>query len=207
MRRPKWAGRWLGRRGQSLTELALFLPLSLLLIAGLAELGFALAGYMALQDATREAARFGADGDPCNGADVRDPANTCDSNPTFHLDFYQQITTLFDQTFHPYRLDPALGDDLVISAFGIQSDGTLAWRLPRNRPYGWSRYGNRTSRFSDATVQARMGHPPSKGVLIVEVYYHHRHRLGLFRWLLPDPIPMYAVSTMPLPAAEPVTLP
>ncbi|HXF70372.1 MAG TPA: TadE/TadG family type IV pilus assembly protein [Thermoflexus sp.] len=190
--------RW--RRAQSIVELAILLPLLLIIVGGLAELGFALAAYMALQDAAREAARFGADGDPCGGQDPRLPDVTC----TDVTGFFEPIAQRLDQAFAPYALVNTNGDDLVISAFGIYENGSLAWRLPKDHPAGWSRYGNQSSRISDAEVLSRMGHSPSKGVLVVEVYYHHSHRLGLFRWLLPDPIEMYAVAWMPLPSADPL---
>ncbi|MDW8326983.1 MAG: TadE/TadG family type IV pilus assembly protein, partial [Anaerolineales bacterium] len=51
-------------RGQSLLELAIFLPLLLMLLGGLIEFGFALNEYVNLVEATREAARFGVDQDP-----------------------------------------------------------------------------------------------------------------------------------------------
>lgn len=169
-------------------------------MAGLTELGFALAAYLSLQDAVREAARFGADGDPCGGADPYDPAVTC----TEVNGFFQPIATRFDQAFGPYTLDPGQGDDLVISAFGIYDNGTLAWRLPKDHPNGWARFNNRNSRISAADLQAIIGHRPSKGLLVVEAFYHYRQRLGLFVGLLPDPIPMYAIAWMPLPSVDPM---
>ncbi len=188
------------RRAQSIVELAILLPLLLILVGGLAELGFALAVYMSLQDAAREAARFGADGDPCGGGDPRDPDVQCEDL----TGFLEPIARRFDQAFAPHALVNTQGDDLVISAFGVRNDGSLAWRLPKNHPSGWSRYGNRISRIQNDDLANWMGHSPSKGVLVVEVYYHHRHRLGLFNRLLPDPIPMYAVAWMPLPSADPM---
>ncbi len=191
------------RRAQSIVELAILLPLFLILIAGLTELGFAIAAYLSLQDAVREAARFGADGDPCLYADhqedPRDPGAVCDS-PLF----MDPVSQRFDEAFRPYGLNAGLGDDLVISAFGIRQDGTLAWRLPRNAPNGWSRFHNQSSRVTDAAIAAEIGHPPSKGVLVVEAYHHYRQRLGLFTWIFPEIIPMYASAWMPLPSVDPM---
>jgi hypothetical protein len=48
------------RAGQSLVELALSLPLLLLLLYGLAEFGFLLYGHVQVANATREAARAGS---------------------------------------------------------------------------------------------------------------------------------------------------
>jgi len=52
------------RRGQSLVEVTLFLPLLLMMLAGLIEFGFALNQYLNTLDAAREGARFSSDGDP-----------------------------------------------------------------------------------------------------------------------------------------------
>ncbi|MDT7885155.1 MAG: TadE/TadG family type IV pilus assembly protein [Thermoflexus sp.] len=192
-----------GRRAQSIVELAILLPLFLILIAGLTEIGFAIAAYLSLQDAVREAARFGADGDPCLYADrqedPRDPAAVCGSDL-----FLNPISQRFDEAFQPYALNSGLGDDLVISAFGIRQDGTLAWRLPRDAPNGWSRFNNQSSRVTNEAIAAQVGHSPSKGILIVEAYYHYRQRLGLFTWIFPEIIPMYASAWMPLPSVDPM---
>jgi hypothetical protein len=184
-------------------ELAILLPLFLILIAGLTEIGFAIAAYLSLQDAVREAARFGADGDPCLYADrqedPRDPAAVCGSDL-----FLNPISQRFDEAFQPYAPNSGLGDDLVISAFGIRQDGTLAWRLPRDAPNGWSRFNNQSSRVTNEAIAAQVGHSPSKGILIVEAYYHYRQRLGLFTWIFPEIIPMYASVWMPLPSVDPM---
>jgi hypothetical protein len=184
-------------------ELAILLPFFLVLIAGLTEVGFAIAAYLSLQDAAREAARFGADGDPClyedRQEDPRDPRAVCGSDL-----FLRPIFDRFGEAFQPYALNSGMGDDLVISAFGIRQDGTLAWRLPRDAPNGWSRFNNRSSRVTNVAIVAQVGRPPSKGILVVETYYHHRQRLGLFTWIFPEIIPMYASAWMPLPAADPM---
>ncbi len=50
------------RRGQSLVEMALILPVLLLMFIGVLEVGWALRGYLTLLNASREAARFAARG-------------------------------------------------------------------------------------------------------------------------------------------------
>ena len=68
---------WSGRkksRGQSLVELALFLPILLIMLSGLVEFGFGLNQYINIVEATREGARFGVDGDPGNEPFKNDPA-------------------------------------------------------------------------------------------------------------------------------------
>lgn len=51
-------------RGQSMVEFALFLPVLLILIAGMVEIGAYAIDYLNLLDASREGARFGANLDP-----------------------------------------------------------------------------------------------------------------------------------------------
>jgi hypothetical protein len=57
-------GRKFSRRGQSMLELALLLPVLLLLIAGIVEIVAYTIDYMAVLDASREAARYGTSLDP-----------------------------------------------------------------------------------------------------------------------------------------------
>ena len=52
------------RQGQSLVELVFTLPLLLLLLAGLVEIGWYANNYLILLDATREAGRYGSTKDP-----------------------------------------------------------------------------------------------------------------------------------------------
>ncbi|MBK9051336.1 MAG: pilus assembly protein [Chloroflexi bacterium] len=50
------------QRGQSLVEVAVFLPVALIIIAGLVELSLFLVTQNRVTTASREAARFGANG-------------------------------------------------------------------------------------------------------------------------------------------------
>jgi TadE-like protein len=63
-------------RGQSLVELALILPIFLLLIAGAVDLGRLFYAYVAIVDASKEGALFGATNPQCGtGAECGDPMN------------------------------------------------------------------------------------------------------------------------------------
>lgn len=71
-------------KGQSLVELSLTLPILLLMLLGMFEIGWLANNYLTLVDVTREAGRFGATNDPT----VWNDANTylyqrmdCDSEP------------------------------------------------------------------------------------------------------------------------------
>lgn len=140
------------RRGQSMVEIAITLPMLLILISGLLEFGFILNEYMTLQDAVRNAARFASDSD----YRTADPAGVCDDlaqpfpyqaccNAT--RDFYRQAACLVnreitlaapDVTLACYvmgannrceygALDPNSGDagrrnDIVVSVFSVLQD-------------------------------------------------------------------------------------
>jgi len=123
------------RRGQSFLELALVLPVLLILLLGVVEVAFFLGRYLDLLDLTREAARF---------ASVRDPftvqANkslwNCGPAPAgteIPFDFYYQTSCVFSPPFgsalctnpkfcnglNPYIAFNPATDDIVISVFTI----------------------------------------------------------------------------------------
>ena len=54
----------LSERGQSMVEMALAFPILLLILAGTLEVGKYFNDYITILDATREGARYSADGDP-----------------------------------------------------------------------------------------------------------------------------------------------
>lgn len=188
-------------RGQSMTELALVTPVLILMLAALVELGMLANNYITILDAGREGARFGASGDPAFRENNPDCGTT--------LDYYMQVACLVGQSMAPLTLDPAQ-DDVVISVFSI-ANGTVVARLPSETgENGWSRYGNRTSRFRSADIQAFInpGDPPS-GMVVVEVFYHHHQvlKLPFFTAFIPDPIPVHSYTVMPVSAAEPTPTP
>lgn len=117
------------RAGQSLIEMALALPIMLIMISGLIEFGFALNEYLNSLDAAREAARFATDGDPLDRDLVGGISNT-DCGTT--LDFYMQSACIAQQTMSPVTFNPAT-DDVVISVFRVLS-GTVIDRWPNCEP-------------------------------------------------------------------------
>jgi TadE-like protein. len=73
------------------------------------------------------------------------------------------------------------------------------------------------SQLSKANIQSRMdASAPNTGVLLVEVYYNYPQLLKLFSHIgfmgvnysiIPDPIPLYVYTVMPLSSAEPTQVP
>lgn len=197
------------RRAQGLVELALLLPVLILILLGIAEYGFMLNRYLNLLDAAREAARFGANVNPFNDSGNLDMNFFVRPDTTSPPSFPDNPPGLADYTedfMNPVILNPAAGDDIVISFFSVS--GTAVVRFPDSD--GWSRYGNHVSNFTDAQVSDRMeGGAPPTGVLLIEVYYNYPQAIKapFFAQVIPDPIPVYAYAIMPLSAAEPTEVP
>jgi len=174
------------QRGQSLVEFLLFLPVFLVIITGIFELGFFFLSYVDLLDASREGARFGVDLDPASAYPDWNCATT--------TNFYVAIACYAEESFGK-PLNPSNGyDDVVVTAYVVQN-GSVSFRYP-----DFERYGNKTSRFSNADVNefAKIG-PCAQGFVIVEMFYRHRQMLGLplWTWAVPDPIDLYSFTVMP----------
>lgn len=183
-----------GQKGQSFTELALVVLLLMVFVAAIAEYGTLLNDYLSLVDASREAVRFSSSFDPYDEFGAVD------------TDFFVQTSTLTEQVLLPLTLDPARGDDIVITFFTVGNG--IYHREPNIN--GWSVYGTQSSKFSDTEVQSRLdSSAPSAGVLMVEIFYNYpqKLRLPVFTEIVPDPIPVYVYAIMPLPAAEPTPTP
>lgn len=120
-------------RGQSLVELAIFLPILLMILGGLVEFGFAFNEYINVVEATREGARAGVDGDPAqrdldtngrsktNCEDIRDGSGNLVSAAT--TDYYARIVCVIENAMEPVSLDPATSyDDIVITVVRVYRD-------------------------------------------------------------------------------------
>jgi len=226
--RRSWFGKRRGSPAQSLVEMALMLTILLLILSGLVEFGFWMLDYSNMVMSIRNAARFAVDNDhrflrsechPWNAKDaVCDRLSASFDETVCNEDFYCKISRLAEQNLERHvpsiRLDPTLGDDIVISVFTF-TEGTSSVVTDRHpNPSGfWSYYGTRSSRFSNADVKNMIASQgvthTSAGYVLVEVYYSYKHKLGL-PWLkafVPDPLPLYAYVFMPLYSAAPTPTP
>ncbi len=217
---------WRGRqfRGQSLVEFTVLLPLLLIMLSGLIEFGFMLNDYLDLVDATREVARFAADGDP-----VRDELGNFNSDPTHVAEpagFYDAIWQTTDNVLDAggqLELDPGT-DDVIVSFFTVAGDDVTA-RFPplkgsNGGENGWRRWENHTSQFTstgaDSVEQiiqdsaASTGlTAPNTGIVLVEIYYDYHMLLGL-PWItafVEDPVTLHTYAIMPNGAVEPTPTP
>jgi len=197
-------------RAQSLVEIAIALPVLLILLSGMIELGFMLNYYLSLLDCTREAARLWSNGDPFLRDDDRNPVGDD------LVGYYQKVagTVLYSlqpvnaqDTSRKIMLDPA-SDDVVVSVFSV--DGTHVVRFPSSMGGEYHWFNNQPSAFSDAEIISRLiGEAPETGILLVEIYYAYHQVLAL-PWItivIPNPTTLHAYTMMPLSAAEPTPIP
>lgn len=205
-------------RGQSLVEFAILLPLLMMMLSGLVELGFAINMYLDLVDTAREVARFSSDDDPIHLPD----GTFTEYNQMFYLFASGMADHWLDQAGQ-IALDPT-ADDVVISVFQIQNQNVVN-RFPttftdtravgncngasQGGEMGWRMYCNHTSQLSQAEVETRIDRlptvPPNTGVVLVEIFYNYNMVLGL-PWItafVPDPIPLHAYTFAPNAASEP----
>jgi len=194
------------RRGQSLVEFTVLLPLLLMMISGLIEFGFMLNYYLDMIDAAREAARFAADDDP-----IRLPSGAyLDPNPGFYT--RAQTVTLDSINIGSggqITLDPT-SDDVIISAFSVLN-GTVNQRYPAGSgENGLPLYGNHVSEYSTATINSLLDPAaPNAGLVLVEIFYDYNQILAL-PWItmfVPDPVTLHAYSIMPNANVEPTPTP
>jgi hypothetical protein len=186
--------------GQSLVELAIILPLLLLMLAGMVEVAFAMFAYMTALDLTREAARFASVRDyhelnPGNAlypaAYVTNPVAVCD-DPALPLHYYYHSACfLTDPDLNPFlEFNPAKYDDLVITVFTVANNHVSNRHPgPSDTPAGpnpgrWSLYDDNwqkdcqgnvvttTPYFTNAVLESDFvsGAPTERGIVVVEAY-------------------------------------
>lgn len=213
MRRIHWLSKLKPRnKGQSFVELAIVFLTIFGLFVGMVEFGNVLNQYIGLVDGAREGARLAAN---------LDPFLTGTINPNI-TGFYQRIDEQIEGippdafgngkvsgALDPLQLDPNndhtsdnptyLGDDIVISVYSVNDDGTIQAYSP------WSKYNNQTPHVDQAAIQTQLNaHPaPGTGIVVVEIFYHYNQILQM----IPYPINVHAYAIMPLTAAEPTPTP
>ncbi len=103
--------RLVNRKGQSIVETALILPIIILILTGIIDFGLLFNNYLVITNASREAARQAAVG----ATDME--LNILVSNMTSNLDQTKLMTTIY-----PAQALRKKGDEVVVS---IEYDNTL----------------------------------------------------------------------------------
>jgi len=162
-------------RGQSLIEMALVLPLLVLLLAGLVEVVFYARTYLAILEATREGARIGARG-----------AASYDNS---------EINTLVEQDLSRQGIDTSTGllDVIIVRAEvgpGRVVSGYTAVNMHGSGQPVYLTQAMILQRLRDSDPHARL--------VAVEVYYNHRPVLGvpLVSAIFRNPMLLRAYSIM-----------
>lgn len=138
------------KRGQSFLELAILLPILLIMLLGLVEISVFMSRYLDLLDLTRESARFASVRDPFAPFS---PSPNC-SDPTSY-DFYYSSACIFappegstacasDTAFcgglNPYIVLNSQTDDVIITVFTITRSGQVTAVHPSSPPWAWSNH-------------------------------------------------------------------
>jgi hypothetical protein len=206
------------KRGQSFIELLIVTLVLALILVGVVEFGFLLNQYLHILDGTREAARF-------SSSSVAFYPNGTSIN-----EFYVNTAIQAGRTMDPVHLNPASGDDLIVSVLSVA--GSSVMRFPG--PNGWSLCEHysvfaaagdippaladptwwscspRDSNFTSGQILDLLdANAPPSGVLLVELYYNYDQllKIPVFSDVIPDPIPVYVYSVMPISSAEPTPTP
>ena len=214
--------------GQSFVELALVLPLILIMFIGMIEVAFLIFNYLNALDLTREAARFASVRDyRIATAGPLDPLIDCTDQA---LDYYKDTACFFvDQTLNPnLPLDPSKFDDVTISVFTVDGQATISDRWPQapidpNGDGVWSLYNDNWKRdcqgnviysepiFSDAEVEALMlaTAPKAKGLVLVEAHICYDQMLFVpqVAQFIGSPFRIHTYTFMPAPEAIPTPTP
>ena len=179
-------------RGQGLVEFTLVLPVLLILLIGVAEMGYALRNYILVVNACREGARLAARGEDTS-------------------EIFTQVTNAGDILCTdgencPPGTPPTTG--IIVTQIELDSDGEIA-EVPAAEADGpistaFSRVSAdqiraRHEPVADAIKAARQSadrEPQGNHIAVVEVFFMHRPlMLGDFV-AVPDPWLMYSRTTM-----------
>jgi hypothetical protein len=207
--------------GQSFVELAIILPLILVMMVGMVEVAFGMFAYMTALDLTREAARFASMRD-YHAADVVDPSGLPDSaciDTVLHY-YYDTACFFVDPSLNPFlEFNAAKYDDVVVSVLTV-TDNNVTDRHPD--PV-WSLNGSnwqldcegntvRTEPFfTDDLVESKFisGAPNDRGLVIVEAYVCYDMLLSIpfISGFIPSPFRLHAYTVMPAAEAIPTPTP
>lgn len=154
--------------GQSLVELALVLPLLLMVLVGMVEVGWAMRAHLVVTNATREGARFAA-------------------RRVFDYGEIEEVTHVAMLALNPIFDGPDANATFIITKVFIDPDGT--WEIEGGEPYitGTLPVSTRLDsafyqQLADENAIFNAAHPEFGGsednVVIVEVFYDHELLLG-----------------------------
>jgi hypothetical protein len=170
------------QHGQSLVELALLLPLLIMLLLGMVEVVNIGRTYLALLDTTYQAAHLGSQG--------------------YLLYDNSKIFTFVSQDLAKKGLDNSSLIDVIITRYELPGGQSLSLTVlptppsPNPNP-AYMKSSGRTTKLTSALLTTRLQSGDPKGKLVaVEIFYDYKL---LFPWpnlagILPNPFPIVAYT-------------
>ncbi|MCE1253087.1 MAG: pilus assembly protein, partial [Anaerolineae bacterium] len=98
-------------KAQSLVELALVLPIMILMLLGIAEVALFMGRYLDVLDLTREAARLASLNDPT--VVIASPSKNCSDADPQNIDYYYRVACVFS----PPKVDSTCADSNFCDGF------------------------------------------------------------------------------------------
>ncbi len=212
-------------KGQSFVELALLLPLLLLMLAGMVEVAFGMFAYMSALDLTREAARFASIRD-YNEQDIDYPSPSTPPETAACTDdvlhFYYDTACFFTDPLLNHNLEFRADkyDDVVITVYTI-ANNNVSQRHP-DSGY-WSLYNDNWKKdcqgnvvrneptLSDEFIESKFAANATsdRGIVAIEAWvcYDLALNLPFISTFVPSPFRIHTYTLMPAPEALPTPTP
>jgi hypothetical protein len=183
------------RSGQGLVEMALALPVLLLMFLAMVELGLLLRAHLVVINADREAARFASRGTFTDDAIAARAMTSFAGQIPAELDGPDANTQIIITRLHI----PARDAESDYTWKPQYITGTLGLPSQIDPEVEGRRFGRESDEFNDDLV----GSQPdavrtSQDVVFVEIYYHHYEALHapIIEWVFPDPMVVYWRTVM-----------
>jgi len=205
-------------RGQALVEMALLLPILLLLFAGLIELGFGFYNYLVVVNAAREGARYGAKMPEFPDEQVAYAATLAGQNLPEFVQVDEQGEPLIDEegrmivndqraSVFVSRVSAPVPEDGYDYEYAILDGYPKAFgkaalaEEDQESPKHYSQVTEpRLAGIADEVEAALSGitFQQDADFIIVEVFYDHSQVIRLFKIgeIIPDPIPLSSLTMM-----------
>jgi hypothetical protein len=180
-------------RGQGLVEMTLALPVLLIMLLGLVELGFLLHAYIVLYNADREATRFAVRG-TFTPEEIAERAMTSISEqlPAELEGADANTAILITQLYIPADKD----DFATVELYWHAGISVTSRFVPQDHA---NKIKLDNDLFNQEVMDAELGlGPTSQEVVIVEMFHNHDQVLHapFVEWVFPDPMEVYAWTIM-----------
>jgi len=149
------------QRGQSMAELALVLPLLLMILVAMVEVGWAMRAQLTVATASREGARFA-------------------SRRVFEYEEIQEVVYVAMLSLHPVFDGPDANATIIITKVPIDAEGN--WSIEGGAPYitGTLPVESRVpaSLYQEIATENADYYDTENNLVVVEVFYDHELLLG-----------------------------